>query len=324
MQRGLRRLTGMTAGVLLLALTLAAAPTTQKSAGKSPLIESAVAELKREYAAHTKKASAEPVRIACDYFKDPSAIPADALLIALEKPLPGDNRQAAYVKWQLLSGLPAQLDESTAQRLAKVYERSPVPNRRYAMSPQEQKLLDGLLSGARSQDDVALTEKLEEAANRAFEADHPVVAYRDELYRRLPLGREKLVAGLRDAAARIALGAQKDALAEALSTDLKSWAVAGSPTKAEVREVGELFGKLRFVESPPYYKSAGLRRGKLAWVTDTDTLLTKKKLSDLHKVLLDAAGVSESAEGAGDKKKSAGGKQAAKQNGKDKKTGNDP
>jgi hypothetical protein len=56
-----------------------------------------------------------------------------------------------------------------------------------------------------------------------------------------------------------------------------------------VREVVELFGKLRMVQSPPYYAYASVRSGKLGWRTRTDTLLTKTKLANLHKQLLEAA-----------------------------------
>jgi hypothetical protein len=56
-----------------------------------------------------------------------------------------------------------------------------------------------------------------------------------------------------------------------------------------VREVVELFGKLRMVQSPPYYAYASVRSGKLGWRTRTDTLLTKAKLATLHKQLLEAA-----------------------------------
>ena len=268
---------------------------------RSPSLESLIAELKREYAAYVKDPDAAPLRTECDYFIDhPQDVPAVALLAAIEKPMPGDARQGAYVKWQLLSGLPEALDAAAVQRLLKAYQKAPMPAPRYGFSPQEKRKLDGALAGARPQDDVQLTARLEEAVARGYGADAPVTAYRDELYRRLPVGRDKFFAGLRDAAERTSVAAQKWDLVELLVEDLQGWALSGDAARPQVRELAELVGKLRFRESAPYYASAGVRKGKLAWVAKTDTLFSKKKLADLHRLLLEAAGMAPPADAAAD------------------------
>jgi hypothetical protein len=270
-----------------------AAPRTP--ATKSPELEKAIAELKREYAARVKSPDPEKQRKECNYFAKGPAIPLDALLAALEKPLAGvpasDGRQSAYVKWQLLSALPQTPDDVTAKRLLKIYERAPAPMPRYGFSRHEKKKLDGLLVGTQLPDDVRLTAIIEESANRGFAADAPIIAYRDELYRRLPTGRDRFVAALVDAHARIVVGADKEKLAEALSLDLPGWAELPDTDKSHAREVADLLGKLRFIESPPYYAYASVRSGKLGWRTRTDTLLTKAKFAALHKRLLDASEV---------------------------------
>jgi hypothetical protein len=271
----------------LLCSTVAGAPAT-----KSPEIDEAVAALKREYAASVRKSDTAPLREQCDYFNEDARakLPLEALLAALEKPLPGgDNRQVAYVKWQLLSGLPAELDEPTVARLIKLYLRAPAPTPRYGLSKQDQKQLDGMIPGVRQQDDVKLTDGLEKAAERAAAADKPVIAFRDELYRRVPASKQKFLAAFEDAATRLAAAAQKDKLAEALESDLPGWALQSSTPRGDVKEITELLGKLRFVESPPYYAYASVRSGKLGWRTRTDKLLTPKKFADLHKAMLDAA-----------------------------------
>lgn len=266
---------------------------TRKSArapGKGASLDAAVAELKREYAAYLKDPDAAPPRSASDYFIDhPQTVAPGALFAVLEKPMPGHNRQVAYVKWQLLSALPETLDAPAVRRLFKVYQNAPMPAPRYGLSPHEKRKLDAAVAGARPQDDVQLTAKLEEAVERAYAANAPIIAYRDELYRRLPLGRDKFFAGLRDGHERMSVAAQRSALMEALIEELQGWALSGDATNTEVREIAELVGKLRFLASPPYYASAGVKKGKVGWVTKTETLFTKKKLADLHKLLLDAA-----------------------------------
>jgi hypothetical protein len=266
---------------------------TNLRAADKAVVEKAVAELRREFTAHTKNASSASLRTECDYFKPDAGVSADLVLPILEKPIQGaDARQTAYVKWQLLSALPKTVeDESIAQRLVKVYQRAPTPSPRYTCAPREQKELDKLLSGARPEDDVRLTDKLEEAVKRGAEADRPIIAFRDELYRRLSPGRDKYIAALQDANARLVVAADKEFLAEALEKDLPTWAISTADSeKGQVKEVADLLGKLRFVESPTYYKSAGVRRGKLQWISDTDTLLTTKKFATLHKTLLDVSG----------------------------------
>lgn len=261
-------------------------------AADKAMVEKAVAELRREFIAHAKNASSASLRTACDYFKPDAGVSAELILPALEKTIQGaDARQTAYVKWQLLSALPTVIEEeSVAQRLVKVYQHAPGPSLRFGCSPREQKELDRILGGARPEDDIGLTEKLEQAVQRGTDADRPIIVFRDELYRRLAPNRDKFVAAIQDANARLLVAADKEFLAESLEKDLPAWAI-GVPDseKAQVKEVADLLGKLRFVESPTYYKSAGVRRGRLQWISDTDTLLTAKKFATLHKTLLDAA-----------------------------------
>ena len=280
--------------------TLTAAPPAVKNRGvkaavaprqaKGASVEKAIAALKREYALYEKDPAGAPLRSVPDYFADnPQPVDADALLGALEKPLAGNARQTAYVKWQLLSGLPETLDDAGVRRLLKAYQKAPMPAPRYGSSPQEKRTLDALLLRARPQDDVQITAKLEQAVERSHEADRPVIAYRDELYRRLPPGRDKFFAGLEDAHERMSVAAPTSDLMDLIVDDLQAWALAGNASKAQVREVAELVGRLRLVEGPPYYASAAVRRGRLGWVVKTDPLLTKKKFAALHKLLLDAA-----------------------------------
>lgn len=302
------------AGLLALCFVadMAAARAASKSPARSKALDDAVVELKREFAAYAKNPAAAPLRTECDYFKPDASIPVEAVLAALEKPIAGGGRQSAYVKWQLLSALPETVEPADAPRLAKVYQRAPAPAMRYGCSPAEQRELDRVLARARPQDDVMLTEQLQALVDRGFAADQPVIAYRDALYRRLPAGREKFIAGLIDVHTRLGAAAPIEALAEALQTELPRWAIGADPGPGEVGEVAELLGKLRFVESPRYYASAGVRRGKLTWVTDTDMLLTKKKSAALHKQLLDVAAIQAATVPAG----SADGGRAAQAGGK--------
>jgi hypothetical protein len=291
-RRWQRHAVGLVAAGAWLVAGLCAA--TASAANKYPELEQAIVDLKREYAAHAKDPEHDKLRTDASYFKkDAATVPPDAVLAMLEKPIPGvaasDGRQAAYIKWQLLSALPETLDEAHARRLLRIYERAPLPAARCGSSKQEQKELDRLIPGAHKEDDVKLTLALEQQAAKVALPDRPVIELRDELYRRLPLGREKLLAGMTDAKVRLDVAAEKETLAERLADDLSKWTVTPGVDRGQVREVVEVFGKLRMVQSPPYYAYASVRSGKLGWRTRTDTLLTKAKLAALHKQLLEAA-----------------------------------
>src|SRR3954468_5610542 len=75
------------------------------SAGQAA-VRAAVMALMDEYEQHRREPDDHPLRKSCDYFKDhPSQdVTSDAIMAELLGPYQ-DARQAAYVRWQLLSGL---------------------------------------------------------------------------------------------------------------------------------------------------------------------------------------------------------------------------
>src|SRR5687768_2271784 len=116
MSRGAALATGAIIAAFLCAGASAAAPKGKSgkagAAPKGPTLESAVAELRREYLAHQKDALNAPLRTACDYFaENPQDVPPSAVFNLLEKPDGKEPRLAAYVKWQLLGALPATLED---------------------------------------------------------------------------------------------------------------------------------------------------------------------------------------------------------------------
>jgi hypothetical protein len=288
MSRGIRELCRATLTAVALMCSIAA--TSPPKPADKAAADKAVADLKREFAAHAKDPTIAKLRTDCDYFKKtPGVLSADAVFDVLERQIPGDFRLAAYAKWQMLSALPPKLDAKYVSRLVSAYERAPLPGLRYGASNADKKKLDAAIVGGLPQDDVKLSEKLQAVVDRGFDDDQPILAYRDELYHRLPPSRDKFIAAVHDAMARLKSAAPKNKLAEALQEDLPKWVLSGDAKPYEVKELADIVGKLRFVESPSYYGHAGVHKGKLAWVEKTDKLLTPKKLADLHKVLLEAS-----------------------------------
>ena len=282
-------------------LLLTAAPSAgaaDKGRAESAAIDAAIAELKREYAAGLKNPEASPPRAQCTYFLDhPAAVPLspEAVVAGLEKPVANDARLTAYVRWQLLSAAPKQFpsDPKLLPLVYDAYRSAPAPAPRLGVSPQDQAKLDALLTRARKEDDATLSAKLEEQAAKDAEAGRPILAYRDELYARLPLSYETLLAGFEDAHDRTlaaAGGGTQDAHAARVVKDAQGWAQSGQADPKQCAHLADLVAKLRHVRSPPYYARATLRRGadRLSWATKTDSVYSPKKLTDLEKVLREA------------------------------------
>lgn len=276
----------------------AAVAATDKAKAESAAIDAAVAELSREYAAHLKDPDAAPLRLQCTYFIDrPTAAPlsAESVVSGLERASFNDPRLTAYVRWQLLSAAPKKFenDPKLVPRVLDAYRRAPLPPPRLGLSPQDQAKLDTLIRQARREEDAALSVKLEEQAAKDAEANRPILAYRDELYVRLPGGYESLVAGFQDAHDRTAAaagGGTRDEHAARVVEDAQAWAQSGQADPKHCARLAELVAKLRHVRSPPYYARATLRRGadRLSWATKTDAVYSPTKLANLEKVLRDA------------------------------------
>ena len=256
---------------------------------EATVIEAAITELKKEYAAHRRDPDTARLRTQCTWFVDhPVQLAPESLLDALERPLGDDPRGVAYVKWQLLSAAPEKFDPKHLPRVLAVYEKAPGPPARFGSTQEDRSKLDTLLLKARKEDDAQLSARVEERVRQETEQNKPILAYRDALYAKLPEGYESLVAGFRDAHERTlaaAWGGSYDDHAARVVKDALTWAQSGSADPEQCGKLTELVARLRHVRSPSYYARAYWRYDRLAWSTKTDVLYSAKKLTDLENVL---------------------------------------
>ena len=256
---------------------------------EATVIESAITELRKEYAAHRKDPDTARLRTQCTWFVDhPVQLSPESLLDALERPMGDDPRAVAYVKWQLLSAAPEKFDAALLPRVLSAYEKAPAPPARFGSTQEDRNKLDTLLLKARKEDDAQLSAKVEERVRQETDANKPILAYRDALYAKLPEGYDSIVAGFRDAHERTVAGAgggSSDDHAERVVSDALTWAQSGSADPEQCGKLTELVARLRHVRSPPYYSRAYWRYDRLAWSTKTDALYSAKKLTDLENVL---------------------------------------
>jgi hypothetical protein len=257
---------------------------TSPSAARSA-VRTAVTALTKEYEQFLRKPAAAEVRATCNYFTDhpDSSVTPDVIAAVLVTGGGGDQ-VAAYVKWQLLSGLPATVDEATGKQLLQAYRAAPLPLARPGISPEDQKTLDRLAQGRKESDEPDLKAQLDDAVNAVARSNAPILAYRDELYRRLPKNADAFAAALEDLAERQSTGAEGRDLVKALATDVRQWAASEPPPPRTLAAMGKAFRRLADTRGPQYYGSPYWREsgnGGFAWRKSRAEIDSGHALKDL-------------------------------------------
>jgi hypothetical protein len=264
--------------LLLMSIALiGAAPTSRPAAASKPaadpqtaVITRAAEELAREYGAflHNPEKS---VRKEADYFKqNPSPdVTPEGILRVLERPLNGDPRLQAYVKWQLLSGVPKVFDEKLVARAGSSYTRAPVPMPRPGVTQADQQALN--------RDMYQNQAKIDEVNGRyqrqiaQFNAAHePILKYRALLLARLPVTGETLAAGFEDVAARVAAGVDFDDFLDTLLGSARNWLLDGKASPRQLSAMAQVVERVKSTKPPTYLDKAYVNsKGTPSWKTKT-------------------------------------------------------
>ena len=268
-------------------------PTRPGAAAASPTVP-AVAAILKEYQAAVK--SGEALREKSDFLTDPkgaltpeqvAAIAPDMILAALERPIPGaDVRADAYVKWQLLSGVKGKFPDELKARAIAVYRNAP----RLAPHPGvDRPKLERLLNRvgiSKADAEAGVNKEFGDVIVKYRLEIEPLLAYRDELYARLPAGFDSLAAGLGDIYARVAAGAPANEFWTTVSSGIRSWALTSSDPR-QMRQLAGAVEKLRaFVKDEknrPYYKVLWATEDKytgLKWVAES-SIQNDKSMEEL-------------------------------------------
>jgi hypothetical protein len=266
-----------------------------ESAAHGAALQSAIAELTREIHA-VLRSGKEPPRQQSDYFesKETSDLPPELVIAALRRPNIGgsDPRAQAYVKWQLLSALPAELDDQSVADFVQAYRDAPLPNPRLGMEKRSREELDRLIRNARQDEVDHLAEQFDQMSAALAKGNELVLKYRDALFARLPPRFDVIAAGFEDIAERIDLGTDPADHAKAVLKAVETWAAASdSPPVEQLREVSgalkqlekregrEFYNKLRWSDSTKkvsYSKSHESLSGVSSQVKDMQVLLDEK------------------------------------------------
>jgi hypothetical protein len=243
--------------------------------GASP-VAPAITALVKEYQTSLKEKNGEGLREKCDYFtsaEKPEGVTPEAIVAALEKPIPGaaDARAEAYVKWQLLSGIPGKFPDELKPRVIKAYRRAPLPTDHPA---RNHRVLDQKLYriGLFNQDaEVGINKELADAIARYRLYIDPILEYRDEVYRRLPGGYDTLVAGVQDTFDRVSHGAPATEFWKTVGGQVRAWALTASDANRLREMAGAIIKLNEYVkdeQNKPYYRvtfSTDAKNGGLKW-----------------------------------------------------------
>ena len=245
-------------------------------------VNASIQVLTKEYAAAMKE-KIPKLREKSDYFPSPAPpeITPDAVLAAMEKSIGSDRAAEAYVKWQLLSAMPAPFPAEMADRAVLIYARAPVPIAHPGLnhSDLDRELYRAGISKQANEGEINTAYR--DAIDRFTNMNRPIIAYRNELFGRLPQGLPAIAGGLVDIETRASRGIPCADFWQPLSGAIRGWATLGANPGQASGVVSEL-QKLRSMVAD----SKNLPYGNVAW-DNTRKLLSWRPGSVLNPELVD-------------------------------------
>ena len=173
----------------------------------------------------------------------------EEILTAMGRNLASDSSADAYIKWQLLSGIRSKVDAKLSPKLVAIYRFAPAPLTRPGLDPADKKQLDRGLRGMGEKDVSRINSELQARVDEVEKANAPILAYRDDLYARLPASGDAILGGLEDAAARAGRGIDGGSHMKGVLAQITTWCVSASPS--EIKAVGALLRGLVGKMNPP-------------------------------------------------------------------------
>jgi hypothetical protein len=160
---------------------------------------------------------------------------------------------------------------------------------RFGISFEDQQKLDRLAQGVKQPDEPDLRAKMDEALSVGRRENMPILAYRDELYRRLPKTSETFAIALEDLSQRNAAAADAKDLLKAFVADVRAWATASdaSPTPVTLATMARAVRRLADTRSPQYYDAPYWRESAhgFAWRKSRSAVDSGHSLKDLAVLL---------------------------------------
>jgi hypothetical protein len=206
------------------------------------------------------------VREKCDYYAQgkPEGVTPEVVVATLEKPVGmSDPRVEAYVKWQLLSAIDAKIPDELVSRVVKVYQKAPQIGRHPGLDrPTLGRTLQRVGINNKGAE-VEFNKEYNEAVGQYRMSIEPILEYRDELFKRLPVNFDTLAAGLGDVYDRVTHGAPATEFWKTVSGEIRSWALTGGKPD-QIKRLADaskqLYTEVKADRNKPYTR--------VMWVTE--------------------------------------------------------
>jgi hypothetical protein len=250
---------------------------------RNTVIPAAIAALTKEYKAHLKDPKTAKARDKSNYFKEnpsPEVTP-ESVLKGLETSVTGGPAVEAYVKWQLLSGVPGRFPDDLAKRAAAVYRNAPLPP--YAHPGLDRRNLTRAVSGMKKEQVAGTQKQFDEKVAEVAGGNEVFIAYRNELNARMPQKIEAINAGLEDISERASRGLNANALFDAVGAAIRSWSL-GDAKPGQAKSMAGTIARLKATVSEDDVKPYTKLDKDAKWAA-AGPAVDVKKLDDLVKFL---------------------------------------
>lgn len=222
------------------------APASDPKAAAAEAKAKATAAVKTAIEALIKDFKANKLLTKCSYFSDnkPADITDEAILAALDSSVSSNGRESAYIKWQLLSGLPPKVDEKLTSRLARLLTSAPglIPNP--GLDTQTKNQVAGEIGRLQSKDDInTFNTNWLKKVHDTLAPNEVILNYRDDLFMRLPASADSIMAGLKDGCGRANAGIDASGIMGLATSAARNWGASG----AKPNEIGQVVGTLNTI-----------------------------------------------------------------------------
>ncbi len=217
--------------------------------------------LKEGREAFTPKDPKSPgkLREKSDFFeggKLPEGLTADMFLAALLDKMSTDPRVDAYVKWEMLSGLPSPFPPEMVERALNAYRAAPAPLANPGLDHQglQAKLANVGMQNRKALDPV--NAEFEKMLAKYEASNDPILKYRDELKSRLPPTVFALAAELEDLYARVETATEAKPMYDNVREKLKTWSTTANPREISylIPGVQKVIGTVKSEKYKAYYR----------------------------------------------------------------------
>lgn len=212
----------------------------QAAAAAEKATHKAAAILLKEYQAGTAKDAKTGLRTKSEFFsQDKQGVTEDSIMNMLCSVISPDAAADSYIKWQMLSALPAKDDEKALPRMILAYRGASEPYPRPGMSASEKAELDAAIRNMKNPDaDTinAVNDKFKVFVDAWDVHNNPVMDYREAMDKRLPMSAEGIIARLEDGHARQSAGIDSEKFGLRMRDDIRKWDASNppAPLKQEV------------------------------------------------------------------------------------------